>query len=225
MVPPCTIACISYAHSVYQTLCSAGWFSSAAFMGGFSSAAQGGNTPAAATAAAKTWAFGVPLGLVLRSISKGYIPATAFLAVSMGVTAVLMIGWRAALAAVTPEVGQHGFQYCCCFFSCVSSIVWLLNHRRPRTTCSDRPGRCFVSCTKALQRHLSLQDVLPGVSVRHVKSAVYLPLVVSRGKTCTYSRSFLWSPHTGKQLSHLVCPAHKLVLVAVVLFNKLLFCS
>eukprot|EP00878_Enallax_costatus_P013567 GHUV01014185.1.p1 GENE.GHUV01014185.1~~GHUV01014185.1.p1 ORF type:complete len:245 (+),score=80.58 GHUV01014185.1:519-1253(+) len=85
-----------------------GWFTSAAFMGGFSSTAQGGNTGAAATAAAKTWAVGVPLGLVLRSISRGYVPATSFLGVSMGVTAVLMIGWRTALAAVTPQVWHRG---------------------------------------------------------------------------------------------------------------------
>lgn len=83
-----------------------GWFTSGALLGGFSSAAQSGDTKAAATAAAKTWALGVPLGLVIRSVSRGYVPATAFIGVSMGVTAVLMIGWRAALAAVTPEAEE-----------------------------------------------------------------------------------------------------------------------
>lgn len=85
----------------------AGWFTSGALLGGFSSAAQGGNTGAATVAAAKTWAVGVPLGIVLRSIGRGYVPATSFMGVAMGVTGVLMIGWRAALAAATPEVSKE----------------------------------------------------------------------------------------------------------------------
>lgn len=48
----------------------AGWFASAALLGGFSKQAQGGNAGAAAAAAAKTWALGVPLGIVIRSISR-----------------------------------------------------------------------------------------------------------------------------------------------------------
>jgi hypothetical protein len=32
------------------------------------------------------------------------VPAASFIYVALGATSVLMIGWRAALAAVTPEV-------------------------------------------------------------------------------------------------------------------------
>ncbi|KAF6263859.1 hypothetical protein COO60DRAFT_1457868 [Scenedesmus sp. NREL 46B-D3] len=87
-------------------LCGAGWFASAALLGGFSKQAQGGNAGAAAAAAAKTWALGVPLGIVIRSISRGYVPAASFIYVALGATGVLMIGWRAALAAVTPEAEE-----------------------------------------------------------------------------------------------------------------------
>eukprot|EP00775_Hariotina_reticulata_P010077 gene10077-10232_t len=80
-----------------------GWFSSGSLLGGFDAAAQSGDTKAAVGAAAKTWAVGVPLGIVLRSISRGYVPATSFMVVSMAATGVLMVGWRAALAALTPE--------------------------------------------------------------------------------------------------------------------------
>lgn len=99
-----------------------GWFTSAAFLGGFSSDAQGGNTGAAATAAVKTWAVGVPLGIVLRTVSRGYLPAVSFMAVSMGVTGVLMVGWRAALAAATPEVRSVDLQYNAAHSYCWTSI-------------------------------------------------------------------------------------------------------
>jgi hypothetical protein len=72
-----------------------GWLSTAPFVGGYGPADVG----AAALAAAKCWAAGVPLGLVLRGLSKGYIPPTPFIVVSFVATAVIMIGWRAALAS------------------------------------------------------------------------------------------------------------------------------
>ncbi|WIA14020.1 hypothetical protein OEZ85_002580 [Tetradesmus obliquus] len=83
-----------------------GWFTSGALLGGYGKEAQGGNTGAAAVAAAKTWALGVPLGIAIRSIGRGYVPAASFIYVALGATSVLMIGWRAALAAVTPEAEQ-----------------------------------------------------------------------------------------------------------------------
>jgi hypothetical protein len=43
---------------------------------------------------------------MLRLPCRGYVPAASFIYVALGATSVLMIGWRAALAAVTPEVGM-----------------------------------------------------------------------------------------------------------------------
>jgi hypothetical protein len=86
------------------TLLCAGWFTSGALLGGFGQEAQGGKVGPAAAAAAKTWAVGVPLGVVIRSLGRGYVPAMSFIGIAMGVTGVLMIGWRTALAALTPEV-------------------------------------------------------------------------------------------------------------------------
>lgn len=41
---------------------------------------------------------------IIRGISKGYIPSTSFLIVSLAATGTLLVGWRTALAATTPEV-------------------------------------------------------------------------------------------------------------------------
>jgi hypothetical protein len=82
----------------------AGWFTAAPFMGGYSKDAQGGNTGRAALSAVKSWVVGAPLGLALRTISKGYMPHVSFVVVSMVMTGILMVGWRSALAAVTPVV-------------------------------------------------------------------------------------------------------------------------
>jgi hypothetical protein len=81
-----------------------GWFASGAALGGFGADAQGAQAGPAAAAAAKTWAVGVPLGIALRSASRGYVPAASFIGVTLGITCALMVGWRVALAAVTPEV-------------------------------------------------------------------------------------------------------------------------
>lgn len=82
----------------------AGWFTSGSLLGGFGQEAQGGKVGPAAAAAAKTWALGVPLGVAIRSLGRGYVPAMSFIGIALGVTGGLMIGWRTALAAVTPEV-------------------------------------------------------------------------------------------------------------------------
>lgn len=80
-----------------------GWFATAPFLGGYGKEARGGAAGPAALTAAKCWAAGAPLGLVIRGVSKGYVPPTPFIVVSLVATAVLMVGWRAALAAATPE--------------------------------------------------------------------------------------------------------------------------
>ena len=58
---------------------------------------------AAAAAAAKPWAAGIPAGLLLRTASRGYLPEPTFIAVSLAATGVFLVGWRAALAAATEE--------------------------------------------------------------------------------------------------------------------------
>lgn len=100
----------------------AGWFSAGALLGGFGPDAQGGRTGAAAAAAAKTWALGVPLGIALRSVARGYVPATSFMVVAMAATGVLMVGWRSALAAATPEVHVLASVHA---RDCARSVGWL----------------------------------------------------------------------------------------------------
>ncbi|KAG2436547.1 hypothetical protein HYH02_011484 [Chlamydomonas schloesseri] len=78
-----------------------GWFATAPFLGGFGAEARKKGVPAAAATAAKCWAAGVPLGLVIRGLSRGYVPPVPFIGVSMAVTGVLLVGWRSALAAAT----------------------------------------------------------------------------------------------------------------------------
>ena len=87
-----------------------GWFATAPFLGGFGADARKKGVPTAAATAAKCWAVGVPLGLVIRGLSRGYVPPTPFIAVSMGVTAVLLVGWRSALAATTKPVSAEAWR-------------------------------------------------------------------------------------------------------------------
>ena len=84
----------------------AGCLASGWLLGGYGKAAQGGDTGAAAAAAAKTWALGIPAGLLLRSATRGYLPDPSFIAVSMAVNGVLLVGWRSALAAATPQAAE-----------------------------------------------------------------------------------------------------------------------
>ncbi|KAJ0232104.1 T121 protein [Hirschfeldia incana] len=82
----------------------AGWFLSAYFLGGYGEEGRGMKGQSKAVlAAAKSWAFGVPLGVIIRSTSSGHIPAYSFILVTMGSTAVLLIGWRALLFSVLPS--------------------------------------------------------------------------------------------------------------------------
>ncbi|KAL3514354.1 hypothetical protein ACH5RR_027071 [Cinchona calisaya] len=79
----------------------AGWFLSAYFLGGYGEDGRGMNGRSKAiTAAAKSWALGIPLGLVIRTVTVGHIPPTNFILVTMGSTAVLLIGWRSLLFSV-----------------------------------------------------------------------------------------------------------------------------
>jgi hypothetical protein len=80
-----------------------GWFATAPFLGGFSKKAQGGDVGAAVGAAAKSWAAAIPLGIVIRSVLRGYTPDKAFIIVSFVATAVMLLGWRAAAASLAPQ--------------------------------------------------------------------------------------------------------------------------
>lgn len=81
----------------------AGWFLSAYFLGGYAEEGRGMKGKSkAVVAAAKSWIVGTPLGIIIRSASSGHIPAYSFVLVTMGSTAVLLIGWRALLFSVLP---------------------------------------------------------------------------------------------------------------------------
>ncbi len=45
-------------------------------------------------------------GIAARSLARGYAPDKAFVIVTLVVTGVLLVGWRAGLAAATPQVPQ-----------------------------------------------------------------------------------------------------------------------
>lgn len=73
-----------------------GWFAVAPFTGGLSPKKDEDWVSTAAT----RWILGIPLGIVFRSVSRGYIPETSFVVVSMVATAVFLGGWRALFANV-----------------------------------------------------------------------------------------------------------------------------
>lgn len=60
--------------------------------------AQGTKVGPAAAAAAKGWATGIPLGLVIRGVGKGQIPPKPFVVVAMAATGAFLVGWRAWFA-------------------------------------------------------------------------------------------------------------------------------
>ncbi|KAL2894928.1 Histone-lysine N-methyltransferase EZ1 [Bienertia sinuspersici] len=81
----------------------AGWFLSAYFLGGFSEDGRGMNgSNKAVFAAAKSWALGIPVGLGIRALTSAHFPPTNFILVTLGSTAVLLIGWRTLLFQILP---------------------------------------------------------------------------------------------------------------------------
>ncbi|KAL6216731.1 hypothetical protein ACLB2K_009950 [Fragaria x ananassa] len=81
----------------------AGWFLSAYFLGGFGEDGRGTNgLSKAVVASAKSWALGIPLGIGIRAYTAGHIPSLSFVLVSMGSTAVLLLGWRTLLYKFLP---------------------------------------------------------------------------------------------------------------------------
>lgn len=81
----------------------AGWFLSAYFLGGYAEDGRGINGLFKAVfAAAKSWAIAVPLGLIIRAATIGHTPPTNFILLTMGSTAVLLIGWRTLLFSIFP---------------------------------------------------------------------------------------------------------------------------
>ncbi|KAF3447474.1 hypothetical protein FNV43_RR12660 [Rhamnella rubrinervis] len=82
----------------------AGWFLSAYFLGGFGEDGRGMNGQSkAVSVAAKSWAVGIPLGLIIRAATAGHFPSYRFILVTMGSTAFLLIGWRALLHSFLPS--------------------------------------------------------------------------------------------------------------------------
>lgn len=43
------------------------------------------------------------LGLIIRAVTSGHLPPYTFILVTMGTTAVLLIGWRALLFSFLPD--------------------------------------------------------------------------------------------------------------------------
>ncbi|CAL2233892.1 unnamed protein product [Prunus armeniaca] len=81
----------------------AGWFLSAYFLGGYGKDGRGVNGQSKAlTATAKSWALGIPLGIIIRASTAGHLPPYKFILVTMGSTAVLLLGWRALLYKFLP---------------------------------------------------------------------------------------------------------------------------
>ncbi|XP_018810429.2 uncharacterized protein LOC108983295 [Juglans regia] len=82
----------------------AGWFLSAYFLGGYAEDGRGMNGLSKGVfAAAKSWGLGIPLGIIIRAATSGRFPPYNFIAVTMGSTAVLLIGWRAVLYKILPN--------------------------------------------------------------------------------------------------------------------------
>ncbi|XP_054797728.1 uncharacterized protein LOC129302875 [Prosopis cineraria] len=95
----------------------AGWFLSAYFLGGYGEDGRGMNgLSKGVIASAKSWALGIPIGIVIRAATTGHFPNYGFILVSMGSTAVLLTTFRALLYAIFPaknskrrdDVYRHG---------------------------------------------------------------------------------------------------------------------
>ena len=72
--------------------------------GAYSAKARGNDPVAALGVAAKTWALGVPVGIVLRSLAITHRPPpVSFCAVTLATTFVLFVGWRVGRAVWVAE--------------------------------------------------------------------------------------------------------------------------
>ncbi|BBG95130.1 RNA-binding protein 1 [Prunus dulcis] len=73
------------------------------FIAGYGKDGRGVNGQSKAlTATAKSWALGIPLGIIIRASTAGHLPPYKFILVTMGSTAVLLLGWRALLYKFLP---------------------------------------------------------------------------------------------------------------------------
>jgi hypothetical protein len=71
-----------------------GWVSASTLLGGYSRRAV--ETPL--KTAGLAWITGIPAGLLVRSLLRGHLPETTFVAISMAFTGIFLIGWRSAYA-------------------------------------------------------------------------------------------------------------------------------
>jgi len=71
-----------------------GWVSASTLLGGYSRRAV--ETPL--KTAGLAWITGIPAGLLVRSLLRGHLPETTFVAISMAFTGIFLIGWRRAYA-------------------------------------------------------------------------------------------------------------------------------
>lgn len=87
----------------------AGWVVAAYFLGDyFPDKESPKGVGASALSGAKTWAVGVPLGIAIRSFSKGELPPLPFVVVSMVSTLVLVVGWRVLFASTLGKQEANG---------------------------------------------------------------------------------------------------------------------
>jgi hypothetical protein len=80
-----------------------GWFAVAPFTGGLNPLRK---DQGLLSSTALRWVFGIPLGIAFRSVSRGYIPETSFIIVSLAATAVLLGSWRALFANYISGTGS-----------------------------------------------------------------------------------------------------------------------
>ncbi|KAG6470377.1 hypothetical protein ZIOFF_071446 [Zingiber officinale] len=82
----------------------AGWLLSAYFLGAYGDDGRGvSGFNKAVLAATKSWAIGIPVGIVIRSGTSGHIPPIAFMLVTMGTTGMLLIAWRALISKLLSD--------------------------------------------------------------------------------------------------------------------------
>lgn len=97
---------------------------------------------------------GCQVGIALRSLSRGYFPDKGFVMVTFAVTAVFLIGWRTALASITPEV---------CSTLPLVAIHCTANFSQSNTILIRALyGAVFMSATESCRTSYSLLNVFSG---------------------------------------------------------------